>query len=121
MKYLNVSSWSPCSVSCGGGNSTRNRKYHSPSPGCHSNLEETKFCNTHCCPVNGKWSVWSSWSSCSQQCNSGLKKRTRECKSPSPSCGGHNCDGSSVDFQECNIQPCGIFKFKHKNLDHLNT
>jgi len=77
-------------------------------------------------PVDGEWGDWSSFSSCSKSCGSGLKYRTRQCDNPAPSDGGENCSGfwtgSSVDAAHCNIKACKTCKdhsrrckkFKHK-------
>ncbi len=105
------SEWTPCSSICGIGYSNRSRTFSNSGTNCQENLLETKFCGTECCSINGKWSSWSSWSQCSVSCNSGLKKRTRDCKSPEPSCGGNYCEGKGIDFQECNSQPCGNIFF----------
>ena len=49
-------------------------------------------CST-CSPVNGGWSSWSP-STSSRSCGSSFTQ-TRTCTSPSPSCGGSSCTGSS--------------------------
>ncbi|XP_052700846.1 sushi, von Willebrand factor type A, EGF and pentraxin domain-containing protein 1-like isoform X1 [Crassostrea angulata] len=57
--------------------------------------------------VNGGWSEWNAWASCSTTCNGGMKTRTRECKSPPPDSDGIPCD--SQFFSEsvaCNTAPC---------------
>ena len=47
--------WTECSVTCGGGNQTRNRTCSNPEPqnggnDCVGDLEETQACNTDTCP-----------------------------------------------------------------------
>lgn len=44
-------------------------------------------------PVNGGWSDWSAWSTCS----AGKKTRTRTCTNPAPANGGADCTGSSTE------------------------
>jgi hypothetical protein len=100
--------WSACSVSCGGGTQTRTNINQ-----CGGQVEETQSCNTQCCPINGGWSGWGSWSgwnTCSASCGGGTqtRTRTRTCTNPSPSCGGAECSGSSTETetQSCNTQAC---------------
>ena len=56
--------------------------------------------------VNGGWSVWSNWDSCSKTCGEGTQTRTRVCNNPSPAHGGAQCSGDDTDSQSCNTQPC---------------
>ena len=106
-------SWSSCSVVCGGGSQTR-------SVWCQRNDGTTvansycgggapsssQSCNTQACPVNGGWSDWSAWSSCSASCGGGTQTRTRTCTNPSPSGGGATCSGPATETQSCNTQAC---------------
>lgn len=59
-----------------------------------------------CCPVDGQWSPWSTWSKCSASCNSGNRKRTRVCDSPKPDCKGLPCPGNDTEVELCNVEPC---------------
>lgn len=52
-------------------------------------------------PVNGNWSQWEAWSSCSATCGSGSKTRTRTCTDPKPAHGGKKCVGVSVEVGDC--------------------
>ena len=56
--------------------------------------------------VDGKWTAYGSFSSCSKSCATGLKERTRSCTNPPPRHGGKLCNGSCVDTIECNTHPC---------------
>ncbi|XP_045190589.2 deleted in malignant brain tumors 1 protein-like isoform X4 [Mercenaria mercenaria] len=56
--------------------------------------------------VNGRWSPWSSWSSCSVTCGVGMKERTRRCDNPAPSRLGQACIGSSEDKEICTMNKC---------------
>ena len=54
-KWLEWSSWSECSLSCGGGNSTRMRQCIGPFNGgkpCVGNVTENRLCNNQSCPGN---------------------------------------------------------------------
>ena len=43
------------------------------------------------------FSEWSEWSSCSKDCNTGNKTRTKTCL---------NCNQTQIEYLECNQQPC---------------
>ena len=60
--------------------------------------------------VNGKWSAWSSFTSCSVTCGSGVGTRVRSCDNPSPMNGGIICPGSASESVDCNPKPCRKFK-----------
>uniref|UniRef100_A0A665VKH1 SCO-spondin n=1 Tax=Echeneis naucrates TaxID=173247 RepID=A0A665VKH1_ECHNA len=74
--------------------------------GCDGENEEQEPCNTVHCPVNGGWSVWSVWSQCSSECDSGVQTRERFCNSPSPQHGGSSCSGPHIQTGDCNSHPC---------------
>ena len=56
--------------------------------------------------VDGSWSEWSPWDTCSQTCGSGHRSRTRECNNPPPQHGGRACDGDLREQVKCNVRPC---------------
>ena len=58
--------------------------------------------------VNGGYSLWSSWGSCSHTCGIGKKSRSRSCTFPKPMHGGNDCTGlgESVDLTDCIDGPC---------------
>lgn len=47
--------------------------------------------------IDGVWTCWSAWGSCSQ----GQKSRTRSCTNPSPSGGGRHCVGEPTERKPC--------------------
>lgn len=57
-------------------------------------------------PIDGGWSAWSAWGSCSVSCGGGTKTRTRTCTNPAPAYGGANCAGSSSESTSCNTHSC---------------
>ena len=56
--------------------------------------------------VNGKWSPWASYSSCTKRCGTGQMTRRRSCTNPAPSIGGLDCIGSSTETVNCNTFSC---------------
>lgn len=58
--------------------------------------------------ADGGYSVWSDWSECSKSCGWGSQLRDRECNSPEPSRGGHDCTvlGDSNEVQPCMMVEC---------------
>lgn len=56
--------------------------------------------------INGGWSFWGAWSSCSRDCELGFRIRKRTCTNPEPKNGGLPCVGSAMEYQDCNPHPC---------------
>lgn len=110
----NWSEWSEftlCSVSCGGGRQNRSRTCTNPPPKndgkyCAGESSEIRPCNTLPCPVDGGWSSFGEWGSCSLTCGGGVQDRQRTCTNPPPAHGGRPCDGSSVETRFCKQFPC---------------
>ncbi|KAL9846109.1 hemicentin-1 isoform 2-T2 [Geothlypis trichas] len=105
--------WGPCSTTCGKGSQTRPRLCTSPAPAhggprCPGPDTQLQLCFRRRCPVDGKWSPWSSWSSCSMSCGGGSRQRTRYCSDPAPQFGGHKCEGSDIQMDFCNSDPCPV-------------
>ncbi|XP_038577013.1 semaphorin-5B isoform X2 [Micropterus salmoides] len=120
------SSWSQCSVGCGGGHYQRTRSCNSPVPAnggdiCIGLHTEEALCNTHTCddgcaarmeqmvepeqPVSeqqtdrkGGWMAWSLWSACD---DSGLQMRSRVCGTQ----GNPPCVGNNTQRRDCNEIP----------------
>jgi len=60
------------------------------------------------CPVDGGWSAYSAWSTCSTKCGAGTQKRTRTCTNPKPAHGGKDCVGPAEETRPCNQGPCPV-------------
>jgi hypothetical protein len=55
-------------------------------------------------PVDGVWSDWSAFSSCSRSCGGGIQTATRVCTAPRY--GGAPCVGSPTLHRDCNTNAC---------------
>ena len=65
-------------------------------------------------PVDGAWSIWLPWVTCSASCGPGIQTRLRFCNSPPPSFGGKDCNSSdSVMTQACYLKECKGYFVKH--------
>ncbi|CAB3990632.1 A disintegrin and metallo ase with thrombospondin motifs adt-1-like isoform X2, partial [Paramuricea clavata] len=110
------SAWSDfgaCSVSCGTGvkYSTRmcdNPKAKHGGKECDGNSQKKTKCDMPPCKVNGGWSTWSSWTSCSTTCNAGSQMRSRNCSNPVPKHGGKDCKGTNTMTKKCMVVPCKV-------------
>uniref|UniRef100_A0ABM5GDB4 Hemicentin-1 n=1 Tax=Pogona vitticeps TaxID=103695 RepID=A0ABM5GDB4_9SAUR len=103
--------WGPCSETCGKGTHVRVRLCNNPPPSfdgssCDGPDAQAQVCSERDCPVNGKWTSWSSWSACTMSCGGGTRQRTRVCSDPPPKYGGHKCEGNDVQVDFCNSDPC---------------
>lgn len=101
------SQWTDCSAKCGKGFQRRQRSCTNPAPlNGGSQCAGEKKQQIHCasiCPVDGGWSPWSSWSTCSPDC---LHHRRRSCDNPQPSNGGGYCYGNDLDSTNCTGGMC---------------
>lgn len=48
--------------------------------------------------IDGGFSDWSDWSTCSDKCK---QERSRDCTNPKPKNGGNHCLGATGEEQEC--------------------
>jgi hypothetical protein len=58
--------------------------------------------------VDGKFSAWSEWDTCTKSCGGGQQARSRTCSDPAPMFGGRNCEGSDAEKRECGKGPCPV-------------
>ena len=127
--------FSTCSSTCMGGTQTRTRTCTNPAPmfggaDCVGDASETQTCNDEInCPgetaikfylatdllqtvpsflsVDGMWTAWTEFSTCSSTCAGGTQTRTRTCTNPAPMFGGADCVGDASETQTCNDNiPC---------------
>ncbi|KAH0627733.1 hypothetical protein JD844_003874 [Phrynosoma platyrhinos] len=84
--------WSACSRSCGTGLQVRQRvctrRADDVLRHCLGEETQAQQCFSVACPVDGRWSEWTTWSNCTQDCR-GVVVRRRECL-PSQN-GGLHC------------------------------
>lgn len=57
-------------------------------------------------PIDGNWTRWTPWNTCSRLCGGGIQTRSRTCTNPQPSFGGSYCEGRSLERRPCNSQEC---------------
>eukprot|EP00795_Rhopilema_esculentum_P014506 gene14506-5566_t len=107
--------WTKCQSECGPGIRIRERTCTNPEPqgegkDCSSLGESTQSqpCMSKACPVDGGFSSWSTYGTCSKSCAGGVQERTRSCTNPAPANGGKNCDGGTEQTRVCNPAPCPV-------------
>ncbi|XP_060580092.1 tenascin-like, partial [Ruditapes philippinarum] len=108
--------WGDCSVTCGGGTQTKSRTCTNPAPQyggaeCSGIGSDSQQCNTQYCPLNGGWTQWYTWGTCSVTCAGGRQTRSRSCTNPEPQYGGAQCSGSGSGTQDCSTQNCPVIPF----------
>ncbi|XP_068760305.1 uncharacterized protein [Montipora capricornis] len=111
--YTPWSKWNSCSTSCGSGTQVRRRECSNPAPAnngqnCSGESSQERDCVGTSCPVDGGYTPWSDWSSCSNLCGNGIQVRRRECSNPSPANNGHNCSGESIQARDCVGTSCPV-------------
>ena len=59
------------------------------------------------CRVDGGWTTWNPWSSCSVPCGGGgTQTTTRNCTDPAPAYGGAACSGADEETRSCHSGVC---------------
>lgn len=105
--------WRPCSKSCGGGRTYRQRRCTNPKPmyggdHCPGAPIQAKQCGTLPCPINGGWTGYGVFGGCTKTCGGGQQVALRYCNNPAPMYNGNTCSGSDKKVQSCNTQNCPI-------------
>ncbi|XP_023413681.1 properdin isoform X3 [Loxodonta africana] len=110
---------SPCSVTCGLGQTLERRTCNNPlpqhgGPFCAGDSTRTHVCNVaEPCPVDGEWEPWGEWTTCSRRnmkfisCEEipGQQTRSRDCKGRKFN--GQRCVGKQQDIRHCyNVNRC---------------
>jgi len=60
----------------------------------------------HLAKVDGGFTLWATWSSCSVTCGDGTRSRSRTCTNPEPQHGGLDCVGDTIETDVCNDAAC---------------
>nr|XP_034330808.1 A disintegrin and metalloproteinase with thrombospondin motifs adt-1-like isoform X3 [Crassostrea gigas] len=75
----------------------------------HSPICKNNSCSCKADPVDGIWSQWESWTTCSVTCGHGRQTRERSCTNPAPARGGLPCSGNGSEERNCSqISSCRI-------------
>ncbi|XP_072343927.1 properdin-like [Scyliorhinus torazame] len=103
-QWTEWTAWSACTVSCREGVQQR-RRICSGKGRCagHEKLQTRHCIEQECCPVDGGWTSWSPWSSCSVTCVVGQMERSRSCAQPAALCGG-SCHGPDREIIDCDTE-----------------
>ena len=51
--------------------------------------------------MDGNYTAWSNWTSCSTTCGPGQQERRRNCTEPRRAHGGADCQGPATEIREC--------------------
>ncbi|XP_078666619.1 cartilage intermediate layer protein 1-like isoform X1 [Branchiostoma floridae x Branchiostoma belcheri] len=106
------SAWSECgarSGRCGAKKlQTRQRKQCFQSEvKCSGPVVQARICGrVKCSPIDGGWTDWGEWSTCTAKCGGGVEERRRTCTQPAPRHGGKQCDGASSQQRACADWKC---------------
>ncbi|XP_072015024.1 A disintegrin and metalloproteinase with thrombospondin motifs 1-like [Amphiura filiformis] len=73
--------------------------------------------------VDGGWSSWGGFSTCSRTCGGGVSSRKRLCNNPPPQNGGALCEGNDAEHNLCNRDDCATSQpdFAHDQCAITNS
>ena len=107
--WLEWSSWSVASATCGKSLAVRSRdcdSSNSPNVSCKGDSSESKVVSAEFeCP---SWSNWSNWKPCSATCSVGTTSRDRYCIKESNNPG--ECEGNNLEVKDCESGACPVWK-----------
>ncbi|XP_076368264.1 netrin receptor UNC5B-like isoform X5 [Tachypleus tridentatus] len=124
------SPWSECSSRCGRGIQTRKRLCSNPAPlnegeQCVGETAQKTDCTTLCPDkrkeniinraVDGRWTSWSSWSTCGLDCK---HHRRRSCTNPKPANGGRYCNGKDLATGNCTGGMCRAVRDRDEVMEY---
>ncbi|XP_076368268.1 netrin receptor UNC5C-like isoform X8 [Tachypleus tridentatus] len=114
------SPWSECSSRCGRGIQTRKRLCSNPAPlnegeQCVGETAQKTDCTTLCPAVDGRWTSWSSWSTCGLDCK---HHRRRSCTNPKPANGGRYCNGKDLATGNCTGGMCRAVRDRDEVMEY---
>ena len=72
----------------------------------------------YCDSVDGGWSEYTEWSSCTVSCGGGTWYKTRTCTNPIPARGGANCSGEDGGKFTA---PCNTHRCSSKTITFYHT
>nr|XP_022343451.1 SCO-spondin-like isoform X5 [Crassostrea virginica] len=81
---------------------------------CAGEAVEEEPCSGSLCtggvkpPIDGGFTDWAAWSTCTKTCGGGTSQRLRSCSQPIPEHGGKNCTGDFSESKVCNTQACAV-------------
>lgn len=108
-KWAEWQHWGACSLTCGGGQRTRNRSPEQIAKHggdhCVGDSRGVDNCNVSPCPVNCKLGEWQEWDECSKTCGGGDRKRSRDTKVEAAN-GGVECAGELEETGKCATDEC---------------
>ena len=72
--------------------------------------------------IDGGYTPWSEWSSCSDTCGNGVQIRSRSCTAPPQRQGGKDCSrfGAFEEIKTCNVKSCATGIHSGNQVTHEN-
>ncbi|KAM3968472.1 uncharacterized protein ACR2FA_007250 [Aphomia sociella] len=116
--------WSACGSRCGKGLRWRLRRCDTPPPSakhlvCTGHPLQAEDCEGEQCVIDdtfhdiaGSWADWGQWSTCSERCGAGVRRRRRSCnekqKSDASETWGTRCRGQHDQLEVCENKHCSL-------------